>query len=220
MVDRTNPPSVCGRILAPSSGGSGEAWELNYLNVVTRDSSFKVQCDMLAGFGTYVEALSVVGPQTSLKALRACLCSNVAATFYPSQNMTWHSDGREARWCRPASMSRQPMGYEIRIVRLGYDSWHLLAQSREPGFMPVLSEPALNKALRSPQYTTPFLREWLPWMAEELATCLNPKLRLLDGFQTQSALLTATTPDLDELVGRGLREGEIRIPAKEEAASS
>jgi hypothetical protein len=184
---------------------------------VTKDTSFKVHCDMLAGYGTYVEALSVVGPQSSLKALRACLCSNVATTFYPSQNMPWRSDGREARWCRPASMSRQPMGYEVRIHRLGYDSWHLLALSREPGFMPVLSEPSFNKALRSPQYTTPFLREWLPWLADELADDDNPRLRLLDGFQTQAALLTATTPDLDELVSRGLREGAIHVPEKEEA---
>ena len=41
---------------------------------------------------------------------------------------------------------------------------------------------------------------------------------LLEGFQCEAALLTASTPDLDELVGRGLREGAILIPEKEEVA--
>jgi hypothetical protein len=192
--------------------------------VQTKESAFRPQCDMLASYANYLEAVSVVGSQTTVKALRACLCSNISATFFPANTMPWCRrtaecpEGRESCYYRPASLVRQPMGYEVWIHRLGYDSWHLLALSREPGFMPALSEPAFNKALRAPQYTTPFLREWLPWMAEELARCLDPKLRLLDGFQTQAALLTATTPDLDELVSRGLREGAIRIPEKVEAA--
>jgi hypothetical protein len=189
---------------------------------MTKDTSFRVDCDMLAAFGTYVEAVSVVAPQTSVKALRACLCSNVGATFYPHDKMPfkrrsceWDSEA----WTQtPSSLTRQPGGYDVRIVRLGYDMWHLLALSREPGFMPCLTEPALNKALRSPQYTTPFLREWLPWLAQELASpegdSLNPRLRLLDGFQSHSALLTATTPELDALVTRGLSTGAIRIPEK------
>jgi len=218
MVTISNSPGVRCGILAQGAGGGSEAGILSTMNVTTKESSFKVECNMLAAYGTYVEALSVVGSQTSLKALRACLCSNVSATFYPSNGMPWRRDGHEARYYRPASLGRQPMGYEVWIARLGYDTWHLLALSREPGFMPVLSEPALNKALRAPQYTTPFLREWLPWMAEELATCPNPKLRLLEGFQCEAALLTASTPDLDELVGRGLREGAILIPEKEEVA--
>jgi hypothetical protein len=189
--------------------------------VQTKDSAFRANCDMLARYGTLLEAVSLVGSQTTVKALRACLCSNISATFYAA-NMRFRrraagsSDGYYIGL--PGALTRQPLGYNVRIVRLGYDSWHLLALSREPGFMPALSEPALNKALRSPQYTTPFLREWLPWMAEELATCVNPKLRILDGFQSQAALLTATTPDLDELVSRGLREKMIRIPENGEAA--
>jgi hypothetical protein len=184
--------------------------------VNTKDSAFRANCDMLATYGNYVEAVSLIGSQTTVKALRACLCSNLGATFYPASDMTYRRrspswDG--PRWIqRPASLTRQPAGYEVFIVRLGYDIWHLLALSREPGFMPCLTEPALNKALRAPQFTTPFLRDWLPWMADELAEGTDPKLRLLDGFQTQAALLTATTPELDELVTRGLSMGAIAIP--------
>jgi hypothetical protein len=187
--------------------------------VQTKDSSFRAQCDMLAAWGNFLEGVSLVGSQTAVKALRACLCSSISATFYPAHGMPWSRrtadcpQGRETpSYYRPASLVRQPLGYEVWIHRLGYDSWHLLALSREPGFMPVLSEPSFNKALRSPQYTTPFLREWLPWLADELADDDNARLRLLDGFQTQAALLTATTPDLDELVSRGLREGAIHVP--------
>ena len=180
----------------------------------TKESAFRANCDMLAIYGNYVEAVSLVGSQTTVKALRACLCSNLGASFFPPSDMRFRrrSLGNSFYCSTPGSLTRQPAGYDVWIVRLGYDIWHLLALSREPGFMPCLTEPALNKALRTPQFTTPFLRDWLPWMADELAEGLNPRLRMLDGFRTEAALLTATTQDLDELVSRGLSKGAIAIP--------
>jgi hypothetical protein len=97
----------------------------------------------------------------------------------------------------------------------GYNTWHLLALSKRPGFMPCLNETALIRELRSARFSTPLLRPRVSWLASRLAH--DNRLLLLDGFQTQTALLNVGTPELDELVSCGLRDGYLSIPTQEVA---
>ncbi len=195
MVDEPNPES------GPSVGK---------LKCTTSTSSWSVGCDALAVLGSKIGdvrigLLSVAGPETAIKAVNACLQSNVNAIFNFDQEIT-NSEGR-TRYC--PTMERDKAGYEVHKTRLGYNTWHLLAVSKLPGFMPVMSETALNRELRSPLFTTPFLREWIPYLSDRLAEA--GMLTILPGFNTTCALLKGGSPELDEAVTVGVREGHLTI---------
>ena len=171
--------------------------------------------DSLTVDGDEILMLSVAGPETSIKAVNACLQSNVAARFEfdkdIKKNRTFDGEG----WTGHCpSMSRQKDGYDCYKHRLGYNMWHLLALSKVDGFMPCLSETALDQVLRSPRFSTPYLKAWVPWLARQLNDCDQPFLKLLDGFQTSAALLKATTDDLDRLITMGVCDGSLTIPAE------
>lgn len=74
--------------------------------------------------------------------------------------------------------------------------------------MPNFSQRSIYLKLRSDAYTTPILRHWTPWLAQELKD--RDKLGPLDCFgNCQSGLLTATTKDLDEAVRDGILSGKL-----------
>jgi hypothetical protein len=176
--------------------------------------------DRLALWGDQIMLLSVAGPETSIKAVHACLSSSVPVRFDTESEIR-----RERSLANPAgdertcpSMVRHPSGYTTYRSRLGYNTWHLLALSRAEGFLPCLSETALHEALRSSRYSTPYLRSWVPWLADRLADAEEKRLlHLLDGFQTQAALLQATNDDLDSVISMGVRDGFLTLPALEAA---
>ena len=164
--------------------------------------------------------LSVAGPETSIKAINACLVSKVSVRFDSEVQIrkARSLDGPGWESCCP-SMVRHPAGYETYKSRLGYNMWHLLALSKADGFMPCMSETALHQTLRSPRFSTPYLRAWVPWLAQQMITGADrlasdpvKLLHLLDGFQTSAALLQATTDDLDQLVTMGIFDGILTIP--------
>jgi hypothetical protein len=183
------------------------------LSVITADSRWSVGCDALAVVGdrtgeVRVGLLSAAGPETAIKAVHACLVSNVKARFEFDESLTVRK-GKETwtRYC--PTMERDKDGYDTHKVRLGFNTWHLLAVSKLPGFMPVMSETALNRELRSPLFTTPYLREWVPYIAERLTEA--EMLRILPGFNTTCAFLKAGSPELDEVVSVGVQEGHLTI---------
>lgn len=182
------------------------------LSITTSTSSWFVGCDALALIENRVALLSVAGPETAIKAVNACLQSNVNSRFEFDQDIRVArkpgSEGHE-RYC--PTMERDKAGYETHKTRLGFNTWHLLAVSKLPGFMPVLSETALNRELRSPLFTTPYLREWVPYLSNVLAEV--GMLQILPGFNTTCAFLKAGSPDLDNLVSVGVLEGHLTIGA-------
>jgi hypothetical protein len=172
--------------------------------------------DSLALWGDQIMLVSVAGPETSIKAVHACLSSNVQARFDSEVRIQKGRSLSGSGWeyCCP-SMQRHPAGYETYKSKLGYNMWHLLALSKADGFMPCLSETALHQALRSPRYSTPFLRGWVTWLAQQMGQSGDERLlHVLDGFQTSAALLSATTDDLDRLVTLGVQEKHLSFPSE------
>jgi hypothetical protein len=153
--------------------------------------------------------LSAAGPETAIKAVHACLVSNVKARFEFSESLLVRQRGRDpwTRYC--PTLERDTDGYDCHKTRLGFNTWHLLAVSKLPGFMPVVSETALNRELRSPLYTTPYLREWVPYISERLIEA--EMLKILPGFRTTCAFLKCGSPELDEVISVGVREGHLTI---------
>lgn len=159
---------------------------------------------------------SVQGPETSIKACRAMM-SQPGSSFEILGNMqrgrtnaakrpNHEPDGY--RWFRP-QLYPDKAGYEFYTHRLGYSTWHMLAVSRQPGVIPVMSETGLWRALRDPTITTPILRCWMTWLACALIDA--ELLHLLDSYRTNGAVLRATSTELDEIISKGLADGEIVI---------
>jgi hypothetical protein len=183
---------------------------MGQLSVITSTSNWRVGCDALALLENRIALLSVAGPETAVKAVNACLQSNVNSRFEFDQDIRVGRKPGSEGWSRYCpTMERDKAGYETHKTRLGFNTWHLLAVSKLPGFMPVLSESALNRELRSPLFTTPFLREWVPYLSDKLAEA--ELLQVLPGFNTTCAFLKAGTPELDEAVTVGVSEGHLKI---------
>src|ERR1700745_1230628 len=160
MVDHAHSSGMPGGTSASSQGEEG--WSYGQLTVVTKNSSWRVLMDSLALWGDEIMLLSVAGPETSIKAINACLVSKVSVRFDSEVQIRKGRSLENPGWerCCP-SMVRHPTGYETYKSRLGYNMWHLLALSKAEGFMPCLSETALHQTLRSPRYSTPYLRAWI-----------------------------------------------------------
>lgn len=177
---------------------------LGYVSLTAKDSNFGVRCDGLActtqGRDGTVQVLSAVGSGTTIKAL--------AAGLHASHRMTVLI--RKVPGFPDTYMATDPLyGYSVRTHRLGFDSWHMLAITKQPGFMPVYSVRAMMGLLLGPNYSTPILKGWGVWLAAELR-----KANLLGRsacFGCTCGSLVATNDDIDALVSRGLRDGHITI---------
>lgn len=148
--------------------------------------------------------LSVAGSQGALKGLRAALNAKVRA-IYTLEGVT-ATDGRDsgtARTIRP----REGHRYRLHTHPLGYGQVHGLFRTDDPGFLPMGSHETLWKALKSPTYTTPLLRSWVPWLQERLRA--EGLLEPLYCYRCECGRLTAAPEDVDRLVEEGVRRGVL-----------
>jgi hypothetical protein len=63
-------------------------------------------------------------------------------------------------------------------------------------------------------YTTPLLREWMPWLMQNLIA--DGLLVKLPSFQCNPGMLTVDDTGLDALVSRGVGTGALKIPDRKE----
>jgi hypothetical protein len=148
--------------------------------------------------------VSATGPDTSVKAARACLYSpEIAVTFELDQ------EGTVSRLAR-ATVDGKPASYTASVARLAPGVVHLVALARVPGLMPCLSDDHLWTELSSPRYTTPLLRSWIGWIKRKLLE--RGQLAMADGYGEQGAgVLTIEPDELDEVVSEGVRFGYLRM---------
>src|SRR3954454_14504010 len=94
---------------------------------------------------------------------------------------------------------------------------HALFITRMKGFMLVVSEESLWQELKENRFTTPLLREWMPYVEGQLRT--QDLLEEALVFNVTCGVLSATTTHLDKIVTDGLKSGEIRIPGRKPSLS-
>jgi len=104
-------------------------------------------------------------------------------------------------------------GYHVFTHKLGYGLAHALFITKAPGFMMSVTEESLWQELNSTRFTTPVLREWVPYIEKKLREC--NRLEDAHVFGCRSGILSATTSKLDEIVIEGLSKGKISIPRQE-----
>jgi hypothetical protein len=79
--------------------------------------------------------------------------------------------------------------------------------------MMVVTDESLWQELNTTRFTTPILREWIPFIDRKLREC--NRLENAHVFNCQCGILSATTAKLDAIVIDGLKSGKISIPRQE-----
>jgi hypothetical protein len=182
--------------------GDHQERPLARIRVTARDADFHLYCDSIAydeqsGID-HLMVLSTIGPQTSIKALAALLQSDVRCAIRTEGIDGWYG-----------SLGKHPNGYTIHRHRFEHNTWHVLAVAKQDGLLLTLSDESLWIELRKPRFTTPLLREWVPWLMTRLEA--GGHLRRLKCYGCESAVLTASDDELDEAVASELRAGTLKI---------
>lgn len=167
-----------------------------------RSSHFGVRCDALGLDNDEILLLSVVGPETSVKALIAGLRS-------ARQDQQRIDYAARVGGIDRARLIACPDGYRVTRAKLPYGLWHVLCLARRDGFLPVLTEESLWQQLRGEPFTTPLLREWTPWLYRTMKE--RGLLTELTQRGCQAGLLHADSDALDALVCEGIQKGQLAI---------
>lgn len=165
-------------------------------------SRFKLRCDAIALHEKEVLLLSVVGSETGVKALTAGLRSS--GRDQKRIDYTVHLGN-----VNETHLTKSPDGYRIYRAKLNYGLWHVLCLAKRDGFLPVVSDETLWQHLQSHRFTTPVLREWIPWLCREMTT--KGIIAPLTQSGCRAGLVLADTEILDGLVGDGSRKGHLTI---------
>lgn len=142
--------------------------------------------------------LSVAGPATAIKSVRAVLYTDPKARFGVHQNEKYNP-------MRPKGVK-----FKCHAAPLGVgNTWHLVAYADVPELLLDTSDAGLWARLSSDAFTTPLLREWLPYLRDEITE--RGAILPLDGWGHPVSRLTLTDGVLDDIVRDGLRSGAIAI---------
>jgi hypothetical protein len=154
---------------------------------------------MLALHDDCIQVVSIMGAESSAKAIAAIL----------------HSDGKAAfridAECVPyyQEFDKEKDGYSVYKHRASLNHWHFVAISKKKGLLTCMDEAALWQELRSERFSTPLLRAWAPYIVEQLRE--RGLLEPLEGFGCEAGMLTADSNDLDQIVTEGLFNRQIVI---------
>lgn len=99
-------------------------------------SQFQVRCDAIALHDDEILLLSIVGPETSVKALTAGLRGSRKEQQRLAYSVALADFNR-------TDLVRCPDGYRIHRTRLEYGLWHVLCLANREGSMPIMTEETL-----------------------------------------------------------------------------
>jgi hypothetical protein len=169
-------------------------------------------------------AISVAGHERTIQCCVAGLSKGAAGIeFFWNDFQPLRRKGAAAG----SGCSLRPVagGYQCHRQHLGYDTWHLLAWSKQSKFLLDGSDEALWRVLRGREFTTPLLRHWMPELrlalkdAGLLKDCLSLGTGTPDGNPNTSQLLMAMDLGLDKLVSQGIATGKLTFHQPELAAA-
>ena len=153
-------------------------------------------------YDSRILALGVIGPLMSCRALMATMQTpGIRARLdflLPEANIF-------DRGCK-----QEACGYDVYRVNLAYGQWNYLFVSKRDGLVRNLNDEALWQELKKPDYTTPVLRKWIPYLKGQLEACGMVKYpRRQSGCKI--AIVKRSPERLDEVVSNGLKTGAIEI---------
>ena len=167
-----------------------------------QSSHFKLRCDAIGLHEKEILLLSVVGSETSVKALTAGL----RASGKDQKRIEYSA---RVGNLSDRGLAKCPDGYRIYRSKLDYGLWHVLCLAKRDGFMPVMTEESVWQLLQGERFTTPLLREWIPWLYRRMKD--REIIVELSQNGCQAGLLLADSEALDTLIGEGLRQEKLTI---------
>lgn len=156
--------------------------------------------------------LSVFADTVQIKAIRSILVGGAKA-LAQAGGCQVNQPGKESWYAHSPGrlLPTTQDGYKLYTHKLGYGMAHALFITRMPGFMTVVTEEALWQELKTTRFTTPILREWVPYIERELRDS-----RYLEDAHVfggcKCGILSANTANLDKIVSDGLAQYSLVIP--------
>jgi hypothetical protein len=195
-----------------SRGEQGSERKYGAIEIQGKDfvsPSFQFDRLAISGRGELL-LVSLVAPTQSIKQIRSVLNGGAKATCMaggvkvnqPSQPH-WYEHA-------PGKLAPSSDGYHTYTHKIGYGQAHALFVTRSAGFMKVVTPESLWQELNDTRFTTPILREWMPFIEEQLRE--ESLLEEAHVLNCNCGILSATTNRLDEIVANGIRDRRIFIP--------
>lgn len=153
--------------------------------------------------------LSVFTDQMRVKQIRAILCGGAKAIGNASGVQVGKIGCQRGERHTPGRINPTSDGYQTYTHKLGFNVVHAMFITRTPGFMKVVTEESLWQELNGPRFTTPVLRDWMPYIEKQLRD--NYLLENASTFGCQCGILTASTKSLDDIVSTGLANHNILV---------
>lgn len=196
------------------------------IGVTSESSIYSAYCDRLALNGSgFIQLVSIAAPTRIIQGFGASLAKGGPAANFSIDNTEfegpeyeryeWETKGyvtaRETR--SYATLYRHPEGYTRYAVRIRYGWAHAVFVAKQPGLLLNSGDRAIGQALKDPAVcTTPFLPEWVPYIAGQLRE--QKLLNDLWCFQCRTAILKpGSSHEIDQIVLKGGQDGKITIPA-------
>lgn len=154
--------------------------------------------------------ISLIADTQRVKQIRAILSGGAKAVVMAGGIQVNKLGDDEWRSRTPGRLYPTEDGYQCYTHKIGYGMAHALFITRMPGFMKVVTPESLWQELNNVRFTTPILKEWIPYIEKKLRKA--NRLEHADCFNCQCGILSATTKSLDEVVSKGLTQQDILIP--------
>ena len=154
--------------------------------------------------------VSLVAETQRVKQVRAILGGGAKATIQ-ADGIKLRRPGDEPWQARPPGrLYPTPDGYQCQTHKLGFGLAHAMFITRMPGFIKVVTPESLWQELNGTRFTTPILKEWMPFIEDRLRADYH--LEEAHVFNCLCGVLAATSKTLDAIVSQGLQERRLLIP--------
>lgn len=155
--------------------------------------------------------VSLIADQMHVKQIRSILTCGLKCTIIASGVRVGVGDS-EPSWNSfvPGRITADPDGYNLYSYKLGYNMVHAMFVTKRQGFMKTITEESLWRELNGPRYTTPVLREWVPYLGERMRG--DGRLDDAKCYNCDCGMLYSSNKHLDETVSEGLQQRMIEIP--------
>lgn len=153
--------------------------------------------------------ISLVADTQRVKQIRAILGGGARAVASATGVRVNRPGQEDCHAHAPGRLTLSTDGYQGFHHKLGYGLAHALFVTRAPGFMKVVTPESLWRELHATRFTTPILREWVPYIDQQLRA--EERLEDAHAFRCRCGILTATTATLDQVVAAGLARRDLII---------
>jgi len=154
--------------------------------------------------------LSVIADQMRIKQIRAILGSGVKCSITAGGIRVGKPGAQYWDTYSPGRLFPDNEGYATYTHKLGYGMVHAMFVTRDDGFLPIVTEESLWQKLKGTKFTTPLIREWVPYITERLRA--DERLEDADCYNCECGVLSATDKSLDEVITEGLQQYLLSIP--------